>query len=76
MLYRAPARWTAAITTRAGARPLDGGDYHLDGRLTRDFRGLTRDFRVSVGSLVIPGIVVSLEIPVFPIFSCKNSGKS
>ena len=26
------ARSTAAITTRAGARPLDGGDYHSGGR--------------------------------------------
>ena len=32
-------------------------------------------FRVSVVSLEIPGIVVSLEIPVSRIFSRKNSGK-
>ena len=31
--------------------------------------------RSSVGSLEIPGIVVSLEIPVSPIFLVKNSGK-
>ena len=32
--------------------------------------------QVSVGSLEIPGIVVSLEIPVFPVFFfVKKSGK-
>ena len=36
---------------------------------------LTRDSRVSVVSLEIPGIVVSLEIPVFRIFLVKISGK-
>ena len=36
------------------------------------FRRLTRDSRVSVVSLEIPGIVVSLEIRVFRSFSCKN----
>ena len=91
---RPPVRPTAAIITRAGARPParrrrlslgrlsysrlplgraparppDGGDYHLDGCLTRDSRA-------SVVSLEIPGIVVSLEIPVFPIFLVKNSRK-
>ena len=62
---RAPARSTAAITTRAGARPLDGGGYH----------SVTRDSRVSVVSLEIPGIVVPLEIPVFRIFLVKISRK-
>ena len=38
-------------------------------------RRLTRDSRVSVVSLEIPGIVVSLEISVFRIFSRKKSGK-
>ena len=38
-------------------------------------RRLTRDSRVSVVSLEIPGIVVSLEIPVFRIFLVKISGK-
>ena len=38
-------------------------------------RRLTRDSWVSVGSLAIPGIVVSLEIPVFPIFLVNISGK-
>ena len=44
--YRAPARSTAAITIRAGARPLDGGGYHSGGRLTRDSRNrrLTREY--------------------------------
>ena len=44
------------------------------------FRRLTRDSRVSVGSLEIPGIVVSFEIPIFRDFffsqkiwkNCKN----
>ena len=37
--------------------------------------GPLKDSRVSVGSLEIPGIVVSLEIPVFQIFLVKSSGK-
>ena len=40
-----------------------------------DVRRLTRDSWVSVVSLEIPGIVVSLEIPVFRIFLVKYSGK-
>ena len=35
-------------------------------------RRLTRDSQVSVVLLAIPGIVVSLEIPVFQIFLVKN----
>ena len=38
-------------------------------------RRLTRDSQVPVVSLEIPGIVVSLVNPVFPIFARKNSGK-
>ena len=37
--------------------------------------GAKARFRVSVVSFEIPGIVVSLVIPVFRIFSRKNSGK-
>ena len=44
-------------------------------RYVEDFRRLTSGSRVSVVSLEIPGIVVSLEIPVFRIFLVKSSGK-
>ena len=43
-----------------------GGPFKILGRLTRGFQGV---------SLEIPGIVVSLEIPVFRIFSCKKTRK-
>ena len=45
----------------------------LQRQCSAPFRRLTHDSWVSVVSLEIPGIVVSLEIPVFPIFVRMNS---
>ena len=62
---------------RAGARTLDGGDYHMGGCLAGDYNSGGRPrARLSDGRAPArPIFLYSLEIPVFPIFACKNSGK-
>ena len=46
--------------------------YAASSGYVKSFRRLTSGSRVSVVSLEIPGIVVSLEIPVFRIFLVKT----
>ena len=48
---------------------------HIRPRFFFGLRRVSRRSRVSVVSLEIPGIVVSLGIPVFRIFPRKKSGK-
>ena len=92
---RAPARWTAAITTlagarwtaaintwagvlleittRAGARPLDGGDYHSAGARPLDGGDYHSGGRPPDGGDYHSGgrPPARLAVPVFPIFLVK-----